>query len=393
MTSNPPPSAHTLVEALKQRGELRDPRLEAAFLNIPREAFLPGLPLDQVYADEAIPIKRDPDGTVVSSSSQPSMMALMIDQLRLQPGMNLLEIGAGSGYNAALMQYIVGDRGRVTTIEFDPILVKQAKDNLQRAAMGNDVAVVQGDGAGGYSARAAYDRIIATVGVWDIPAAWVRQLKPRGVIVAPLWLEGFQYSGAFQLQPDGSLYSERNLPCGFVRLRGAAAGPRVEMRVGSGALVLFSTHAEQIDTASLDMTLSQDAANGYLGYSLELRDFVRGVVPYLIMYIQPPYHFASYYIAGEQQPYGLDDTGFAVIARGSAAFVPLKRMGNAHAFGGADALLLTEDGITAWDRAGRPTIERLRIRLTPKERGIPASLPGIGRVFERDDHYVEVWWG
>src|SRR5690606_26154031 len=143
-----------LVKSLKEKGELADPRMEAAFLHVPRHEFVPDIPLDKVYADEALPFKRDADGSVISSSSQPLMMAMMLRQLDLQPGHNVLEIGAGTGYNAAIMQYMVGDEGNVTTLELDQDLVRQAQDTLQRLSLGS-IRVVHADAAGGYAPRAA----------------------------------------------------------------------------------------------------------------------------------------------------------------------------------------------------------------------------------------------
>src|SRR5690349_13314402 len=95
-----------LVASLKERGDLSDPRIEAAFRAVPRHRFLPNLSLDDAYRDDAVPIKRDMDGTILSSISQPSMIAAMLHQLAVRPGDNVLEIGAGSGYTAALLQHL-----------------------------------------------------------------------------------------------------------------------------------------------------------------------------------------------------------------------------------------------------------------------------------------------
>lgn len=383
------PSARSLVDTLRARGELLDARLEKAFLSIPREAFLPGLPLEQVYLDEPIPIQRAPDGTILSSSSQPSMMALMIEQMRLTSGMSVLEIGTGSGYNAAIMQAVVGPSGRVTSVEFDPVLAAQARDNLQRAALGGRVLVITGDGAAGYAPRAAYDRVIATVGIWDVPQAWVRQLRPRGMIVAPLWLEGYQYSAALQLQPDGTLYSARNLPCGFVRLRGVAAGPRVELQVGS-SMIVFSSSAEQLDAATIS-ALAGDSSEGYIGAHLDYRAWNFAALPYLMLTLPEDYAFGSYYVAAGQRAFGVEHSGAVIASRGSVCFIPSTSSGEAQLLGGADALLVVQDCIAAWERAGRPGLERLRLRLTPLER--PRPTPGgiAGRVFTRAENHLEVW--
>ena len=120
MPDDAPATAESLIDSLKE-ARLLDAPLEAAFRAVPRAAFLPNLTPDQAYKDEAVPVKIDEDGTVLSSSSQPSMMAIMLRQLDLKPEQNVLEIGTGTGYNAALMQHIVGDEGRVTSIEIDSV--------------------------------------------------------------------------------------------------------------------------------------------------------------------------------------------------------------------------------------------------------------------------------
>jgi len=118
-----------LVDALLRRGAITDPRVEAAFRAIPRHLFLPDVPLAEVYRDQAIPTKIR-DGEAISSSSQPEIMATMLDQLRLAPGLRVLEIGAGTGYNAALMAHIVGEKGAsrwtsTTTSSRAPALISE----------------------------------------------------------------------------------------------------------------------------------------------------------------------------------------------------------------------------------------------------------------------------
>ncbi|MBL8146327.1 MAG: hypothetical protein JNL34_08075 [Anaerolineae bacterium] len=390
--STPPPfGPQTLVEAMRSRGGALDPHVLDAFLAIPRAAFLPGVPLERVYQDEAIVIRRETSGSVVSTSSQPGMMALMIDQLRLHKGHNVLEIGAGSGYNAAIMQWLVEPGGRVTTIEYDSQLAEQARDALQRIQM-NRVTVVEGDGAAGYAPRATYDRILATAGIWDVPRIWVKQLRPRGLIVAPIWFAGGQYSAAFQLQPDGTLYSERNLPCGFVHLRGVAAGPEVDVQVGGGSLMISSGHLDRVDSVALHMLLDADAQDGRLGLTLKRGDVTFSLAPFLAMNLPDDNVFALYSVLTDQQPFGLDGPGFAVIGKGSACFVPAEGQGRATVFGGADALLTAQDAVSAWDAAGRPPVERLRLRLSPIN-GAPPAPGKHGRVFKRTEHYLEAWYG
>src|SRR5215210_2312005 len=121
-----------LVDQLARAGLIRTPRVEAAFRAVPRHLFLPGLALDKVYSDVAIPTKHL-DDVPISSSSQPAIMAIMLEQLGLEPGHRVLEIGAGTGYNAALMAHIVGATGRVITLDIDEDIVDNARRHLAAA--------------------------------------------------------------------------------------------------------------------------------------------------------------------------------------------------------------------------------------------------------------------
>ena len=381
-----PTDAKSLVAALKA-AHLLDAPLEAAFRAIPRAAFLPHLPPEQAYRDEALPVKYDDDGTVLSSSSQPSMMAIMLRQLQLKPGHNVLEIGAGTGYNAALMQHIVGDEGKVTSIEIDGAVAETARVNLQRVAMG-EVLVVEGDGAHGYAPRASYDRIIATAGIWDVPEAWVRQLKPGGILVTPLWVEGFEISAALTLQPDGTLYSANNRLCAFIPLRGQSAVPELGVRVGTSGLYLYAN--VKIDSAALQMLISDDSAENYLGVSLEAWEYWQGFLPYFVLHTPPSFVLGRYHVASDAPAYGISGHGFALLMQGSACFVSTMARGTARSFGGADALLAVQEALAAWERDGKPQVDRLRLRLVPS--GVDyAENTRRGKAYRRRDHTLIAW--
>jgi protein-L-isoaspartate(D-aspartate) O-methyltransferase len=276
----------------------------------------------------------------------------------------------------------------MTTIELDKDLAEWSQDALQRAGM-TQVTVVETDGAGGYPPRAAYDRIIATVGIWDVPRAWVRQLKPKGILVAPLWLEALQVSAAFIPQPDGTLLSRDNRLCGFVQLRGMAAGPTTQLRVGSSTLYLTSD-SPNLDGAAINALLSEDAEDASLGTPLEADEYWHGFAPYLMLNTPRDLVFAGYSAGDDgQTPYGISGTGFAVIGRGSACFIPIRGRGQMRAFGSADAQLALQDALADWNRAGRPTIASLCLRLHPANR--PAPAVSAGKVYSRRDHHVHAW--
>jgi protein-L-isoaspartate(D-aspartate) O-methyltransferase len=226
-----------LVEHLQSAGLITRPEVAAAFLAVPRHLFLPNLPLAEVYSDAAIPTKMQ-DGRAISSSSQPAMMAIMLEQLDLQPGQNVLEIGAGTGYNAALLGRLVGPAGRVVTIDLDDDIVAAAREHLAAAGSEN-VQVVCADGGAGYAAGAPYDRLILSVGTWDITPAWLDQLRAGGRLVLPLRLGvAAQRSVAFVRAAAGAeprLVSQSVRDCGFMDLRGAFAGPQQFTRLGPAA--------------------------------------------------------------------------------------------------------------------------------------------------------------
>lgn len=196
-----PTLPQALVAELKNKGAIRTPPVETAFGAVPRHLFVPGVALDEVYRDQSIPTKRLA-GAVVSSSSQPAIMAVMLEQLALEPGHRVLEIGAGTGYNAALMAHIVGESGQVVTIDIDEDIVEDAREHLAAAGF-KRVQAVCGDGGLGYAEAAPYDRIILTVGAWDLLPAWLEQLKPGGRLLFPLSLKGgVQVSAAFEQRDD-----------------------------------------------------------------------------------------------------------------------------------------------------------------------------------------------
>jgi len=383
-------TAETLADVVRQQSNLTDLRVQHAIANVPRHQFLPNIPHDMVYSDTSVPVCIDTDGEVVCSATMPSMIAFMLDQLDVRDGDNVLEIGTGTGYVAALLRDMVGPNGNVTSLEIDPQIANLARDNLLRATV-TGVNVVTVDGAHGYAPRAAYDRIVSTVGVWDIPKAWINQLKPDGRIVAPVWLDGIQVTAAFRVQPDGSLYGENAKPSSFVYIRGVAAGPQVRKRVGSTALNIIADEVNKIDTAALHLLLSNDYEYSHLSTSLQSAEYWHGFLPYLMLHETDTEVFALYDVPSYGKAYGIEGEGFAVFCPASASFVPYYGIGNVHNYAGSEAFLHIEAHLMDWEAAGRPGIDRLRLRFVPKASGKPEMPYQTGKIYERRDHYLMVW--
>jgi protein-L-isoaspartate(D-aspartate) O-methyltransferase len=207
-----------MLDYLTGRGYIRTASIEAAFRRLPRHLFLPDVPLARVYdPDAAVGIKAE-RGVTVSSSSAPVVMALMLETLELGPGHRVLEIGAGTGFNAALIGDLVGPSGRVVTLDIDPEICAVARGNLRQVG-DRPVEVVCADGGYGYAPAAPYNRIIVTVGSAELFPHWLEQLAPGGLIAAPLSLRGCHVTVTFRREGD-RLISRTILPLEWVSLRG-----------------------------------------------------------------------------------------------------------------------------------------------------------------------------
>lgn len=169
---------NNLLEELRFMG-IKDSRVTNAIEAIKREDFIPKEFLHEAYANHALPIGY---GQTVS---QPYTVAFMIELLDLRRGDQVLEIGAGSGYNAAIMSKIVGNKGKIYSLEIVKELAENAKKNLQNAKIGN-AQVINTDGYSGWKKGAPYDRIIITAACRKMPEPLVDQLKNNGVIVVPI---------------------------------------------------------------------------------------------------------------------------------------------------------------------------------------------------------------
>ncbi|MFF9200677.1 methyltransferase domain-containing protein [Streptomyces sp. NPDC014986] len=215
-----------------------DPVWREAFAAVPRHLFVPSYYAGVVggyerrWAEDPDPRARERwlrgayedtplairlrDGELISSSSQPSLMALMLAGLDVRDGQKVLEIGTGSGYNAALLAHRLGDDDLVTTVDLDPELTESARRHLDAA--GHRPAVVTGDGVRGVPARAPFDRIVATCALPSVPRAWLAQCRPGGRILAPF------ATGLVVLTVRDHAHAEGRFlhtPAYFVPLRGA----------------------------------------------------------------------------------------------------------------------------------------------------------------------------
>lgn len=168
-----------LVKKLKWDGRINSEEVEKAFLETPREKFVPDSIKKYAYLDTPLEIG---DGQTISA---PHMVAIMVEALDLKKGQKVLEIGAGSGYHAAIVSKLVGKEGHVYTIERFSSLAKNAKKNLNDAGMTN-VTIEIGDGSKGLPKYEPYDRIYVTCAAPGIPPPLIDQLKDFGKLMIPV---------------------------------------------------------------------------------------------------------------------------------------------------------------------------------------------------------------
>ena len=175
----------SLVESLKRQGILRSPELIRALITVRREVFVPNRMMKNAYDDSPLPTLR---GQTISA---PHMVAIMNEELELREGQKVLEIGAGSGYHAAVCAEVVfpsgrGGPGHIYTVEYRPELAELARKNLELSGYSDRISVIQGDGSLGYPTEAPYDRILVTAAAPDIPEPIKDQLRIGGKMVIPI---------------------------------------------------------------------------------------------------------------------------------------------------------------------------------------------------------------
>jgi len=201
-----------MVEQQLQPRGIHDQRVLTAMAKVPREEFVPGKLRGQAYTDNALPIGHD------QTISQPFIVALMTEQLRLQPEDRVLEIGTGSGYQAAVLAELVKE---VYTIEIIEPLAKEASARLARLDYKN-AHVRVGDGFQGWPEVAPFDAIIVTCAPDKVPQPLTQQLKDGGRMIIPVG-SGIDQQLYLLEKKDGQLAQTAILPVRFVPMVGEAA--------------------------------------------------------------------------------------------------------------------------------------------------------------------------
>lgn len=378
-----------LVEQLADAGVLRSERWRRAFERVPRHVFVPrvfldrnadgwfvpldgGLPecreewLRAVYSDDTLITQLDGDeqawktavaegsvtGVPTSSSSQPALMATMLEALDVEDDQRVLEIGTGTGYNAALMCEALGS-GHVVSVDIDAALVESAKERL--AGLGYRPAVAAVDGGDGFADGAPYDRIMATCSLPAVPRAWIAQTRRGGRILVNLHrpLGG----GALVLltATDAAHASGRFLPDhgGFMPTRTYATSSALELYAG----------AAQAEGTMRPTSVTIDALDGPFGMFAALRIPAQrlGIIP----------------AAGPEQEWLLGDDGSWACQTVTSDGVPVVRQA-----GQVKLWDLFEDAHDEWESLGRPPREALGLTIAEDRQVMWLDSPDSGHKWD-----------
>ncbi len=383
-----------LVDAMRRRGVLRSRRVEAAFMAVPRELFLPGLPLAEVYADRSVVIKTFGD-EVLSTSSQPSMMAIMFEQLAVREGDRVLEIGTGSGYNAALLATLTGRYGSVTSLDIDPELVEAARARL--AGRDGALTLLAADAERLDELVESFDRIMVTVSASEVSPQWFASLREGGRLVVPLELGALQLCVGFERRGE-TLLSSSCAGTAFIPLRGAAQHATCSSRLSDAPFFVRTASAGGLSAgeawrflragptsdrvASVSLAELDDAAHWVDVRRPEFSvltafgsAFESGIVPSVIGWGDEPAECAM--TCGYAAPRGL---GLFVLG-------PLGEV-RIRGYGASDPAARLCADLDGWNAAGRPPLGRMQVTVAfERAPGLAGDL-----VLERPRSTIRLRW-
>ncbi|GAA3722382.1 methyltransferase, FxLD system [Nonomuraea antimicrobica] len=265
-TSDPTDLRNALVDQFTESGHLRTAAIIDAFREVERHRFIPDADVEAAYVNDAVPIKHDTGGEMISCISAPSVVATQLEQLGAQPGHKILEAGAATGYNAAILARLVSPGGHVWTVDVDTDLVNIASKHLEAAGVSNVTALLA-DGAAGLPEHAPYDRIQFTVGAGDIPLTALEQLAPDGRVVIPMRIRG-SISRSFAFERDGETWKAVSCEMAtFVPMRkGICDDVRTTISMAGEGNVQLETYSEQlVDREAIRAVLDEPSHKLYTG--------------------------------------------------------------------------------------------------------------------------------
>lgn len=374
-----------MVAALEHAGVMRSPSVRRAFLAVPRELFVPELVdrdgLAAIYRPhEALATATDSHGMAISSSSAPMIMAPMLEALQLRPGHRVLEVGAGTGYNAALLTELVGDTGQVTSADIETSFARRARRALAQG--GYRCRVVASDGEQGWPPAAPYDRIMVTASSDHVPQAWRDQLVEGGLVELPLRLtSAFGPQVVVTLRREGDvLRSVAAMAGSFMALRQAdgadspiAHGPALRAWAGAGQghgaggahTMMASLEGEAL--SKLSPAASRRTLRLLLGDSRRVRRIPAASGASLIMFLNVSAvpGLVRHSVGGR---FGVAIVGPGGTSVAAATWAP-GQPGRLEAWGDGRAEQKLSAQVARWEELGSPALTDLRLTVSYATKG------------------------
>lgn len=316
--------------------------------------------------ESAVPIKHDEHGEMISCITAPSVVATQLEQLGAQPGHKILEAGAATGYNAALLSKIVSPGGQVWTLDVDQDLVASASKHLAETGVDNATAVMA-DGAAGLLEHAPYDRIIFTVGAGDVPVKILDQLTPGGRLVLPMRIRG-SISRSFAFERAGDTWKTVSCEMAtFIPLRKGVCDDVYTLvpMAGEGNVGLETFSEQNVDRDALRTVLDEQQTKLYTGVKFRQGSAWEWLYLYLYLYLTCVLSNGLSRLPG-QRPGFIPHFGWgsmAALDAGSLAYLTIRKGQDekgrywevgviGHGEGGGDLAERVVSEIRAWDASG-----------------------------------------
>lgn len=311
-----------------------------------------------LYTDRPLILFGDDDDNIPSTISQPSFVLRMLDMLQIEPGQTIFELGAGSGWNAALMGRLVGSEGRVYSIEIIPEVARRAAETIESLGIEN-VSIITADGGAGYLPGAPYDRAIFTAGAYDLPHHFYDQLKDGGLLLIVIKNEGGGDNLFLLRKRTDHFESLLALPCGFVQLTGNYQIERLEPIVIEH--LQEWTELQQREILRQPFWWGGKGKAGFLWHTMGIRSFLGITEP----------SFRAFKIAKDQQRvreeqyFGLWDS--------EAQSLVLAKDDWLIAYGNSVAHAWLLQKVRQWVDLGMPSAASFQLRVYPRSAQLPAG--------------------